>query len=73
MKSDEYLKNRNPSIPWCSNCGSMMPVLAEPVVINGEYYFDHIENAWFECFDCGEIISFQEGQERVREQKNEED
>lgn len=55
------MSKRNPSIPWCSNCGSMMPVLAKSK--DGP--------AWFECFECDkpDKISYEAGQERVRLQK----
>ena len=54
------MESRNPSIPWCSNCGAMMCVMGN---LLGEL--------WFECFGCSKI-SYEEGQERVKAQKHNE-
>lgn len=64
------MTRKNPSIPWCSNCGSMMPVLAKP---KEGFILPPIKEAWFECFECDkpDKISYYEGQKRVRKQKEE--
>jgi len=51
------IEKRNPSIPWCPNCSSMMYIMGN---LLGE--------TWFECHGCCKI-SYEEGQERVKKQK----
>ena len=61
---------KNPSIPWCSICGSMMSVLGEPTE---DFSLPKLKDLWFRCLGCGKpsIISYYEGQERVKKQKEE--
>ena len=62
------MTRENPSIPWCSNCGSMMSVLGEP---KKGFIFPPLTDLWFECFECNipDKIPYYEGQERVKKQK----
>ena len=61
-------EKRNPDIPWCSNCSSMMPVLGEPTE---DFNLPQLKDLWFECLDCDnpDKISYWEGQLRVNKQK----